>query len=220
MAQRLAMRVRKRVSVFLALVLIAGAVLLARPAPALAHCDDVNGPVVSAAKEALEKGKVELVLPYVKAGAEKELTGAFEHTLKVRGLGGEAKALADSYFFETVVRLHRAGEGAAYTGLKYNADFGPALEAAEMALEKNSVKDVSKLLEQALREGVSKRFKVVLEAREAAKKVNTVEAQRERAEAELLFEQYVYGVYNMIAGETVHSEGEAAAAHSPAEVGH
>ena len=30
---------------------------------------------------------------------------------KTRKLGGEARALADHHFFETLVRLHRAGEG-------------------------------------------------------------------------------------------------------------
>jgi hypothetical protein len=38
--------------------------------------------------------------------------------LCVRTLDLEAKALADRYFFETLVRLYRAGEGAAYKGLK------------------------------------------------------------------------------------------------------
>ena len=37
---------------------------------------------------------------------------------------------------ETVIRLHRAGEGAAYTGLKTaGADYGPAIPAAEYAVE-------------------------------------------------------------------------------------
>ena len=107
--------------------------------PAEAHCDSVNGPVVGAAKQALEKGNVKLVLPYVQPDAEAELTAAFNQALKVRKSGGEAQKLAETYFFETSVRLHRQGEGAAYTGLKYESDFGPALEAADAALEEENM---------------------------------------------------------------------------------
>ena len=43
----------------------------------------------------------------------------------------EARELADRYFFETLVRIHRAGEGAPYTGLKpAGRDLGPAVPAA------------------------------------------------------------------------------------------
>jgi hypothetical protein len=36
----------------------------------------------------------------------------------VRGLSPDVQALADQAFMETVIRLRRAGEGAAYTGLR------------------------------------------------------------------------------------------------------
>ena len=39
-----------------------------------------------------------------------EIEKAFTDTLAVRKLNPQAEALADSYFFETLVRLHRAGE--------------------------------------------------------------------------------------------------------------
>jgi hypothetical protein len=42
----------------------------------------------------------------------------FTKTLAVRKQSKEAKELADMYFFETLVRIHCAGEGAPYTGLK------------------------------------------------------------------------------------------------------
>ena len=44
--------------------------------------------------------------------------------------------MADLYFFETVVRVHRAGEGAAYNGLKpAGLDEGPVIPIAEKAIE-------------------------------------------------------------------------------------
>ncbi len=201
-------------SLALVFALAFGAAALLAPSPAQAHCDSVNGPVVNAAKEALAQGDVRPALAYVQPDATAELTAAFNQALEVRKLGGSAGQLAETYFFETAVRLHRVGEGASYTGLKYESDFGPALTAAEDALETNSVKDVNKLLQGALADGVAAKFQTVQEARENAARLGTVESDRERAEAELLFEKYVLGVYEAATGTAVHAEGEAAAAHA------
>src|SRR4030065_373974 len=77
-----------------------------------AHCDTLAGPVVVTAKAALEKGDVTPILKWVKKGNEGEIKEAFKKTLAVRKQGKEAQELADMYFFETLVRIHRAGEGA------------------------------------------------------------------------------------------------------------
>jgi hypothetical protein len=89
--------------------------------PVLAHCDTLAGPVVTSARAALEQRNLQPLLKWVKPGAEAELKSAFDITLRVRTEGGAARELADRYFFETAVRLHRAGEGAPYTGLKVEA---------------------------------------------------------------------------------------------------
>lgn len=80
------------------------------------HCDSLDGPVVKAAATLLEARNVELVLPYLPAEGEAEVRQAFEQTLQVEPLSADAKQLADEWFFENVVRIHRAGEGAPYTG--------------------------------------------------------------------------------------------------------
>ncbi len=203
---------RAKVSVLLfatvaGLVVSAAAIGLSRPTPAEAHCDSVNGPVVNAARQALDNNNVDLVLPYVQAESEAELTRVFEHTQEVRKLGGEAQQLADHFFFETAVRLHRTGEGATYTGLKMESDFGPALTEADRALESGSLDGVQSLLEQEVKDGISQKYQVVVDAREAAAKEGTVAANRERAEAELLFEKYVYGLYETASGASVAGEG-------------
>ena len=188
---------------------LVGGVLVGQPTPAEAHCDSVNGPVVLAAQQALDKGDVKLVLPYVKPNAEAELTAAFNQTLDVRKRGPEARALADRYFFETAVRLHRAGEGAAYTGLKTETDHGPALSAADRALETGSLAETYAVLTEAIHGGVDQRYQAVVTARAHEAELGTVEAARERAEAELMFEKYVYEVYSMASGSAPHSEGTA-----------
>ncbi len=191
----------------------AGALTLAfsQPKAAEAHCDSVNGPVVRAAQESLDTGNVNPVLAYVQPDDEAEITAAFEKTLQVRKQGGEAKELADQYFFETVVRLHRAGEGAPYTGLKYETDYGPALEAADKALADGSLKDVYALLNGALEQGLHEKYGAVVASRENAAREGTVESDRERAEAELLFEKYVDGLYKTAQGTSVAGEGAAPA---------
>ena len=116
--------------------LLLAAILLLGAPTAQAHCDTVDGPVAMAVSKALETGNVNLVLPYAPASAEKELREAFAQARQVRTLGPDARALADRSFLETAIRLHRAGEGAPYTGLKpAGHDFGPVIPAAEHAVE-------------------------------------------------------------------------------------
>ena len=94
------------------------AILLAAPSPARAHCDTLDGPVVKTARAALETGKLAPVLAWVRAADEAEIRAAFQKATAARRLGPEARAVADTWFFETVVRVHRAGEGAPFTGLQ------------------------------------------------------------------------------------------------------
>ena len=59
--------------------------------------------------------------------------------IRVRKTGKEARDLADEWFFETVVRLHREGEGAPYTGLRpASLDLGPIVPRAEKAIAKGN----------------------------------------------------------------------------------
>src|SRR5512141_745701 len=116
-----------------------------------AHCDTMNGPVVKAAQKALEAGDVNLVLVWVQKKDETQIKEAFQKTLAVRKLSPDAKKLADMYFFETLVRIHRAGEGVAYTGLKpADTQFDPGIEAADKALEIGSDEELLKQLTEAV----------------------------------------------------------------------
>lgn len=111
------------------------------------HCDSLDGPVVQAARRALESGNVDVVLAYVPADAEDEVRRAFDAVADVRGGETGARDVADRYFFETVVRLHRAGEGAAFTGLKPSGlDHGPVIPVAERAIQSGSADELVRLL--------------------------------------------------------------------------
>ncbi|MDD2614698.1 MAG: DUF6448 family protein, partial [Methanosarcina sp.] len=162
--------------------------------PVSAHCDTMDGPVVKAAQEALETGNVNLVLIWVQEKDEAQIKEAFNNTIAVRKLSPEAKELADMYFFETLLRVHRAGEGAPYTGLKpAGLDLGPAIPAADEALKTGSPEKLVKLLTDATENGTREEFSKVMEKRNF--NANNVSAGREYIEAYVPFIHYVERVY-------------------------
>jgi uncharacterized protein DUF6448 len=130
------------------------AAALLAPAGARAHCDTLDGPVVAAARVALESGKLEPVLAWVQPADEAEIREAFVRTRAVRKGGAEARALADRWFFETLVRVHRAGEGAPFTGLKPAGTPDPAVAAADRFLAKGDPAPLEDLLVRSVREGL------------------------------------------------------------------
>lgn len=150
---------------FVVSVAIVAGVVSATPSLALAHCDSLDGPVVKAAGRALESQDVSYALIWVQPDGEAEVRAAFAHAVAVRGLNAQARALADRYFFETVVRVHRAGEGAAFTGLKpAGVDAGPAIPAADRALAEGSVKSLEALLTAEVSSGLHRHFEEVAAA--------------------------------------------------------
>lgn len=177
----------------MAILVALGAVLLI-PISAIAHCDGMDGPVVKAAQSALASGDVNLVLVWVQKGDEKEIRQTFERTLAVRKLSAEAKELADTYFFETLVRIHRAGEGAAYTGLKpAGRDLGPAIPLADQALANGEVDALVKLITDEMRKGLIERFDHATKAQKSS--TADVEAGREYVRAYVTFIHYAERAY-------------------------
>jgi hypothetical protein len=158
---------RRKTSLTLTAAALAAALVLAAPA-AEAHCDSVEGPVVVNAKAALAKGDVAPVLKWVSAAQEAEVRDAFRRSLVVRKLGAEAQQLADTAFFETLVRLHRETEGAAYTGLKKGVKEPAFIGSLESALASGSVDGFAKLVGEHAAAKVKEKFAVALEAKSKA----------------------------------------------------
>ena len=174
------------------------------PTAARAHCDTLDGPVVVDARTALEKGDVTPVLKWVPAADEAEIRKAFQETLVVRAKGPEAKGLADRYFFETLVRIHRAGEGAPYTGLKPAGEVSPGIALGDKALEKASLDDLKPVLLEHLSAALKERFDRVVEAKKHA--AESVEKGREFVAAYVVYIHYVEGLVNAIHGAGGHGE--------------
>lgn len=171
------------------------------------HCDSMDGPVVTVARRALDETDVDLVLPYVRAEGEVEVRNAFDLAVKARGAGPDARDVADRWFFETVVRVHRAGEGAPFTGLKpAGLDVGPVIPAAERALESGSPDELVELLCRTVREQVGRRHGTAMARKASADK--SVADAREYVEAMLGLQVWAHGAYKqLMADPHAHSGG-------------
>lgn len=175
---------------------------------AFAHCDGLDGPVAKAAQNALRTGNVNLVLIWVQETDEPEVRTAFERVLAVRRQSPDAQVIGDRYFLETLVRLHRGGEGAPYTGLKpAGRDLGPAIPAADQALLAGAVGPVRDLLISELQRGLQRHFD---ELRSLARyDPNDVAAGRRYVQAYVEFIHYVERLHEAAttAVEGHHAEG-------------
>ena len=158
------------------------------------HCDSLSGPVVKMAKRALETGNVKLILPYVPKESEGEVIAAFNKVLPLHNQPNGAHEIADTFFFETVVRLHRAGEGAPYTGLKpAGLDEGPIIPIAERAIETGSVEGLKNALTHIIADEVEKRFEHMQHLKQHADE--SVEDAREYVESMLGLQVWSHKIY-------------------------
>ena len=171
---------------------------------AAAHCDSMNGPVIVTARAALERGDVTPALKWVKAENETEIRELFEKTLAVRQKGPEARELADMYFFETLVRVHRAGEGAPYTGLKPAGETEPIIQLSDKALESGDVDSLIWKVSEKVSRGIRERFEHAANAEKNAG--ISIEAGRKFVEAYVVFTHYVEKVHQAAAGHDPHAD--------------
>jgi hypothetical protein len=186
------MKHKPGIRIFGLLVILIGSSLFA--GDVLAHCDTMAGPVVKAAREALRTRNVNLVLIWVQKNDEAEVKEKFRQTLAVRKLNRNARELADNYFFETMVRLHRAGESEPYTGLKpLDTDLGPVIPVADESLAAGSTDKLLKLFPATASAGIESRFQEAL--RRQGFNRNDVEAGRAYVKAYISFMHYVEELY-------------------------
>ncbi|HEU5063751.1 MAG TPA: DUF6448 family protein [Solirubrobacterales bacterium] len=158
------------------------------------HCDTMDGPVVKAAARALEEEDVDVVLPYVPRDGEEEVRRCFASVVELRGQGAQARELADRHFFETVARLHRAGEGEPFTGLKpAGLDPGPVIPVAERAIETGSADELVGVLCDTVAERARTQLQTVLELRDQAN--GDLEANRRYVSAMLGLQVWAHRLY-------------------------
>jgi Family of unknown function (DUF6448) len=191
-----------------AALFVAFAVVFLVPEQVWAHCDSLEGPVVQDARLALEKGDPTPILKWVSKEHEDEIRDAFKQTISVRAKGDDAKGLADRYFFETLVRIHRIGEGEGFAGLKPASSVDPGIAAADKALQSGSAKELAKHMSTAVGEGIQKRFAVALERKKRA--AVSVEAGREYVEAYVDYIHFVESINRIASHGASHAHHEVA----------
>lgn len=161
--------------------------------PALfAHCDTMDGPLIADAKKAIEQKNVNYVLKWVQPQNEKELKQVFDQAMKVRVLNADAKALADGYFFDTLVRIHRNGEGESFTGVKPSGTpIDKKIAAADKSIAAGNLTPLSGLVAKDKMSELQKRLNRVLSLKNFD--VNNVKAGREYIEAYVQFFKFAEG---------------------------
>ncbi len=171
---------------------------------AFPHCDGVDGPVVQSAIKSLETKDISYVLIWIKKEHEQEVKDAFAKTLIVRELGPDAKEVADHHFMETVVRIHREGEGEPFTGIKAaGRDLGPVIPAADKSIESGSLEEMKQILSSRLFSELDKKFQTLQEKK--IFDVSDTEAGREYVEAYVQYLHFADNLYKA-ADFVPHSE--------------
>jgi hypothetical protein len=166
--------------------------LMASTGVTFAHCDTMDGPLIKDARIALDKNNVNYVLKWVQNQDEAELKEAFLLSMKVRKLGKDARTLSDRYFFETVVRLHRSGEGVPFTGVKPSGTpVDEKILAADKSIELGNLSPLRDIVPGEMLAGLESRFNKVMSLRNFD--VNNVAAGREYIEAYVQFFKFAEG---------------------------
>lgn len=178
---------------------------------AQAHCDTMDGPLVSQARAALETGNPNPVLGWVRQADEPEIRRAFGEALTVRRSGGAARELADRSFFETLVRVHRAGEGAPYTGLQPAGHIEPAVATADRALASGQLEPVRRMIAQQTEHGLHRRFEAAVSSK--PRDPNDVAAVRAHVGAYVQYVHFVEALSQTATGDA-HAAGGEPAGHS------
>lgn len=171
-----------------------------------AHCDSMSGPVVKDAQSALASNNIDPVLKWVGEDDEAVIRHAFEMTLAVRGESDAARNVADTYFFETLVRIHRATEGEGFTGLKPAGNVDPVIAAADRALEDGGGERLADETAAAVREGVRRRFADAYGKRQVAG--HSVEQGRKYVQAYVEFTHFVVGLDHLVSSGPSHKHLE------------
>ena len=178
--------------------------LLVTPQFAAAHCDTLDGPVIKDARTALEKEDITPVLKWVQKKDETQLQKAFKQALAAAKKGTKDKEKSEHRFFETLVKVHRAGEGAPFTGLKPAGEVEPVIVAADTALGSGSAEQLIKLVTDSVTKGIHERHDRAVELYKH--KDESVEAGRAYVEAYVEYTHYVERLQQDAEGHTAHHQ--------------
>ena len=157
-----------------------------------AHCDTMDGPLIKDARLAIAQNNVNYVLKWVSSENETEIRDAFKLMMKVRETSQEGKELAEKNFFETLVRIHRTGEGVPYTGVKPSGiPIDEKIMAADKSIELGNLSPLKYVISKEKLAELTIRFNKVMSLKNFD--VNNVKAGREYIEAYVQFFKFAEG---------------------------
>lgn len=160
---------------------------------ASAHCDSEDGPIIPSIRKALDDGNITPLMKWIASEDEEEISTLFTRVRDVRTESDEARQVADRLFIETFIRLHRASEGAPYTGIKPAGSVPPIFAAADEALESGSVDELSDKVSTAVRERITEQYNRAMTLRKYQDE--SVAAGREYVEAYVAYLHFVEGLH-------------------------
>ena len=165
-------------------------------APALAEKDALINPVIRAGQRAIEVEDARPALIWVRAEDEDEIRQVFTDTMNARKAGTDARRIAEMYFLETLVRIHLRAESRPYTGMEEMGPPSRVVLAADEALDKDSLKDFSGSITEAVSTGIRERFDKVMSKKKYMD--NSVEAGREYAAAYVDYIRYLEALDSVV----------------------
>lgn len=179
--------------------------------PAFGHCDSEDGPIIPLIRSSFEDGNIAPLLKWLSPGDEPEIKELFESVRSLRTQSPEAREIADRLFIETFIRLHRASEGAPYTGIKKAGTILPIIAEVDQSLESGTVDSLADKIAQAVRSRVVEQYQYAAHLREHQD--DSVEDGRAFVKAYITYVHFVEGLHDYLTAET-HEHG------SPDEEGH
>ncbi len=208
----MASAIKSKAAKTLMAIVIAVTIIAMMPLTANAHCDTMDGPTVADGRKAMESNNINYVLKWVQPEYDEEVTLIFNQSMKIKDLSSEAKEVAEQYFFGNLVRIHRAGEGAPYTGLKPSGTHvDEKVLAADKSIEIGNLSPLENLIEKEKMPELTERFDKVMSLKNYD--VNDVEAGREYIEAYVKFFKFAEGEEDAHGASDVHATNAEADAH-------
>jgi len=186
-----------------ALSVLFTAFILILSQPMFAHCDSYDGPLIRDALKALESNNIKPVLKWVDVKFEPEITDLFNKTVSLRAGDKEVYAIVEKHFLETLVRLHREGEGAPFTGLKPAGSASPIIVMADQAIANKEVNTLTTKLDAHLNKVLADKYNEVME--KSLKKDNSTAEGREYVRAYVEYTHFLEAIHGIIEGGGAHA---------------
>ncbi len=170
----------------LIILLVTSVVFFLFPQRASAHCDSYDGPTAIDGKKALETGNINYALKWILPVYEHEVNEIFDLSCKVRALNPNAQELADRYFLENLIRLHRAGEGEPFEGIKPSGTpIDEKVAAADKSIEIGNLSPLAGLVSREELHALEEKFQKVIALKNYD--INDLAAARKYVEAYVNF---------------------------------